>query len=94
MIGREGIFQSLPGLKIPEFPPRIEHPRDAHQVALFANAVARSGFKLRRIYDGARFGIGKMFSGRAVAALTRDALFRKSGRAILIVGTGDVKGRT
>ena len=93
MIGREGIFQSLPGLKIPKFSSGIEHSGDAHQMALFANAVAGYGFKLRRIHDGARFGIGKMFSSRAVAALTSDALFRKSGGAVLIVGAGDVKGR-
>ena len=60
MIRREGAFQSLSGLKVAEFPPRIKNPSDAHQVALLANAVAGARLKFCWIDDRAGFRVRKM----------------------------------
>ena len=94
VIRGEGVFQSLPGLKITEFPPRIKHPSDPHQMALLANAVAGARFKLCRIHDRTGSGVRKMLFGGAVAPLTSDGLGRKNRRAILVVSAGNVKRRS
>jgi hypothetical protein len=87
VIRREGSFQSLPGLKIPEFLSGIRNPRHAHQMTLLANAVTSAGLKLCRIYDPTGSGIGKVLSRWTVAPFTGDALGWKYGRAIYIVST-------
>jgi hypothetical protein len=88
------IFQSLAGLKIAELPPGIKNPRDAHQVALLANAVAGAGLQFCRIDDRAGFRVRKMPSAGTVAALATDGRIREHWFAILIVSTGNVKYRS
>ena len=94
VIRREGAFQSLSGLKVAEFPPRIKHPSDAHQVALLANAVAGARLKFCRIDDRAGFRMGKMPSAGTVATLATDGFVRENRIAILIVGAGNMKCRS
>jgi len=45
LVNREGIFQTLPSLKILKALLRIQYPHHAEQMALLTNAVARCGFE-------------------------------------------------
>jgi len=94
VIRGERAFQSLPRLKVTELTPGIQHPSDSHQMALLTNAVAGARFKLCRIHNRAGSRVCKMLSGGAVAPLTRDAFSRENGRAILVIGAGNVKSRS
>src|SRR5215475_11323419 len=84
MVDGERFFEWLAGKKVAEFLAGIRHAGRAKEMALFANAIARSGSKLGGIHDGAGSRVAEMPRDGTVATRAGDRFGRKSGSAIFV----------
>ena len=90
-VGRECVFQTLPGDEIAQFFPRIRNSSGSKQMTLFADTVTRDRLEFRRIDDRPRSGIFEMLFYRTVTAFAGDRLGGKYRCPVSTQSAGDVQ---